>query len=103
MDLVVGILEKNEAELKRKIDLVKDKASRFHIDIIDRDFAHNPTIGMDAIRSLGNIPNLAVHLMVAKVDSFLPSWCQTPVGSIIFYPKESDNIKGSIERIHASD
>lgn len=102
MDIVIGILEKDEAELKRKIDLVRDKASRLHIDIIDRQFADNLTIGIDTIRSLGTLGNLAVHLMITEVDGYLASWCQTPVGTIIFYPKESKDIQGSIERIHSA-
>lgn len=102
MEIVIGLLEKDETELRRKIDLVGGKANKLHVDIVDQDFAQNLTVGIDAIRNLGAIPSLAVHLMVANVDSYLASWCQTPVSSIIFYPKESSDTQGSIVRVQSA-
>lgn len=79
-EIIPGILEKDFAEIERKIELVKDFAKTIHIDIIDGKFAPNTTF-LDpkpftkyTLPSSGQALSFEVHLMVDEPINYLDSF-----------------------------
>lgn len=96
-EVVVGILEKDFENLKKKIDSVAGKVDRVHIDIIDGKFASNLTVGLSDIRRLKSTLNFTLHLMVEGINDVLESWCQSQASGLIFYPNKAKDTAEAIK------
>lgn len=72
MEIIPGILEKEWAEIERKIELVRPFAKTIHIDIIDGKFAQNQTF-LDPIPFAKYSKDIffEVHLMTDEPINYL--------------------------------
>ena len=71
-EIIPGILEKDWAEIERKINLVKSFAKSIHIDIIDGKFAPNTTfLDPKPFAKYANEIFLEAHLMVDEPIQYL--------------------------------
>ncbi len=74
-EIIPGILEKDFAEIEKKIELVKDFAKTIHIDIIDGKFAPNTTfLDPKPFTKYTNDFLFEVHLMVDEPINYLDSF-----------------------------
>ncbi len=74
-EIIPGILEKDFAEIEKKIELVKDFAKTIHIDIIDGKFAPNTTfLDPKPFTKYTNDFLFEVHLMVYEPINYLDSF-----------------------------
>ena len=74
-EIIPGILEKDFAEIEKKIGLVKDFAKTIHIDIIDGKFAPNTTfLDPKPFAKYTNDFIFEVHLMVEEPINYLDSF-----------------------------
>ncbi|RJQ38402.1 hypothetical protein C4559_01250 [Candidatus Microgenomates bacterium] len=75
MEIIPGILEKDWAEIERKINLVLPFAKTIHIDIIDGKFAPNTTFLDPApFKKYANDVFLELHMMVENPIQYLKPW-----------------------------
>ena len=75
IDIIPGILEKDFAEIEKKIELVKGFAKTIHIDIIDGKFAPNTTfLDPKPFTKYTNDFLFEVHLMVDEPINYLDSF-----------------------------
>lgn len=82
MEIIPGILEKDWAEIERKIELVKPFSRTIHIDIIDGKFALASPTGGPNITFLDPAPFtkytkdifFELHMMVENPIQYLNSW-----------------------------
>ncbi len=79
-EIIPGILEKDFAEIEKKIELVRGFAKTIHVDIIDGKFAPNTTF-LDpkpftkyTLPSSGQALFFEVHLMVEEPINYLDSF-----------------------------
>lgn len=74
-EIIPGILEKDFAEIEKKIELVKGFAKTIHIDIIDGKFAPNTTfLDPKPFTKYTNDFIFEVHLMVDEPINYLDSF-----------------------------
>lgn len=74
-EIIPGILEKDFAEIEKKIELVKDFAKTIHIDVIDGKFTPNITfLDPKPFAKYTNDFLFEVHLMVEEPINYLDSF-----------------------------
>ncbi|MCL5434793.1 MAG: hypothetical protein M1405_00180 [Patescibacteria group bacterium] len=74
-EIIPGILEKDFAEIEKKIELVKGFAKTIHIDIIDGKFAPNTTfLNPKPFEKYSKDIFLEAHLMVEEPINYLDSF-----------------------------
>src|SRR5258708_4273448 len=75
--IIPGILEKEWAEIEKKVELVKAFSKKFHIDVIDGKFAPNQTfLDPTPFLKYANELYLEAHLMVEEPVSYLDSFAK---------------------------
>lgn len=74
-EVIPGILEKDWAEIERKLNLIKPFAKSVHIDILDGKFAPNTTF-LDPAPFKKYSPELflELHMMVEEPVNYLKPW-----------------------------
>ena len=72
MEIIPGILEKDWAEIEKKIELVKSFAPFVHIDLLDGKFAENTTfLDPKPFEKYKDEINLEVHMMVEDPEHYI--------------------------------
>jgi len=75
--IIPGILEKNWAEIEKKIELIKTFSKKIHIDVIDGKFASNQTFLDPApFSKYASELYFEVHLMVEEPINYLDGFAK---------------------------
>lgn len=74
--IIPGILEKDWAEIEKKIEIIKTFSGKIHIDVIDGKFADNMTFLDPTPFSKFNDIYFEVHLMVEEPINYLDSFAK---------------------------
>lgn len=76
-----------------------------HIDILDGYFSPSLPIGLDVVRQLRKVTDLAfdVHLMAAQNDFFIDELLDIGVQQLIFHAETERHIDYQINRIHEAN
>ncbi len=96
-DIIPGILEKDFAEIEKKIELVRGFAKTIHVDIIDGKFAPNTTF-LDpkpftkyTLPSSGQALFFEAHLMVEEPINYLDSFAAAGFKRLIGHIEHMSN------------
>lgn len=83
---VINVDEGDEAELMRRVDLVRKHTDRLHIDISDGTFAPTHTFRNAArIRELVGNLKIQAHLMVAEPEKIIEAWLDAGADEIVVH------------------
>lgn len=88
--IVPVILTKDEAELKRQIDLAEHVSDLIQIDVLDGKFAANTTIGAEVIAQLLTYSRFEIQLMVVDPSTYIEKLSSANAVSRIIFPLETD-------------
>ncbi len=76
-DIIPGILEKDPAEIEKKLKLIKPFSNTVHIDVIDGKFAETATFqDPDFFKKYTNDFFMEVHLMVEDPVNYIKQYAQ---------------------------
>ncbi|MDP3900050.1 MAG: ribulose-phosphate 3-epimerase [bacterium] len=94
--VIPAILEKDIAEVQKKLDAVSGFAELAQIDIADGKFVDNMTIRLEELKQIKTTVNLEIHLMVENPRSYF-AMCQQLKAYRVFWHYEADSdIEGVI-------
>ena len=97
-----SILSADFSKLGKEIKAVEDGGAEWiHIDVMDRCFVPNITIGPVVVKSIRKITNLFFdcHLMIEKPEEFVEQFAKAGANLITFHAESSLNIKSVIKKI----
>jgi len=91
MRITPSILNADLANLTSEIARIPS-ADGVHIDVMDNHFVPNLTIGLPVVESIraGTSAFLDIHLMIAEVDRWAPSFADAGCESVTFHVEASD-------------
>ena len=86
-----SILSADFVNLETELARIAD-ADAVHVDVMDNRFVPNLTIGLPVVERLQKVSPvpLDVHLMIADVDLWAPSYADAGVDSVTFHVEASD-------------
>ena len=75
-----------------------------HVDILDGHFSPSMPLGLDAVRALRKVSDLAfdVHLMATEHDYFISELLDIGVEQIVFHGEMEPHIDNRLNMIHAA-
>lgn len=81
-----ALLENDINELQQKINLIQDKVTEVHLDIMDGEFVPNTTVNDPAVIQQLNWGDLQIslHLMIANPNFFIKKWAVLPMVTTIY-------------------
>ncbi len=76
-------------------------ADYIHVDVMDGHFVPNITIGPGVVKALRSASRLVydVHLMIAPVDPYIPSFAQAGADIITLHPEAGPHLHRSIQLV----
>lgn len=101
MSIVINpsILSANICDLQREIQILEQNSIKsIHIDIMDGNFVHDITFGIDQIRAIRKITDmeLDVHLMVNHPDHYIGRLIEGGANCITVHEEASDHLYKTI-------
>ncbi len=101
LEVLPALLEQDTSELQNKINLVKGKVDRVHLDIMDGEFVPNTTINDPIALSKLDWGELkvAVHLMIARPTLYIKKWCFDPIDLVYVHVEAVENLEENIRLI----
>ena len=97
-----SILSADFSQLGNEITrLEKSGADMIHVDVMDRHFVPNLTIGPPVIKNLRNYTKLPfdVHLMISPVHKYIKDYAEAGADIITIHPEATDDLDESINLI----
>ena len=98
-----SILAADFARLGEEVRAVTDAGADYlHVDVMDGHFVPNITIGPGMVKALRPESTLTfdVHLMIAPVDPFVPSFAEAGADIITVHPEAGPHLHRTIALIH---
>ncbi len=90
--IIPGILEKDWAEIEKKIEIIKTFSNKIHIDIIDGKFADNLTfLDPKPFMKYSNDLFFEAHLMVEEPINYLDSFAKAGFKKFIGHIEKMSN------------
>ncbi len=98
-----SILAADYAKLGEELRAITDAGADYiHIDVMDGHFVPNISLGPEMVRALRPHSQLPfdVHLMIAPVDPFVPSFAEAGADIITVHPEAGPHLHRTIALIH---
>ena len=97
-----SILSANFSQLGNEIKRLEEGgADMIHVDVMDRHFVPNLTIGPPVIKALKKNCSIKfdVHLMISPVHKYIEAYSNAGADIITIHPEATDSLKESILKI----
>ena len=91
VQIAPSILAADWADLAGEVARIAPAADWVHVDVMDNHFVPNLTIGRPVVERLATVSALPldVHLMIADVDRWAPSYAEAGAKSVTFHVEAS--------------
>ena len=78
-------------------------ADRIHVDVMDRHFVPNRSMGAPTVKSLRRVTRLPLeaHLMIAKPDFFIEEFAQAGTDGFVVHWEGNNDLSRTVHRIKA--
>ena len=97
MLVIPAILEDNSRDIENKVNLLKEDAKYFHIDIMDKTLTTESTIRVSDIPIIENI-QIELHMMVKKPSDYIKEITKAKPKKVILH-SEINNFETEIAKL----